>query len=160
MKLHARLAAIASLVSVLGAAHAMTVKMPRSFAQARKDGAYLFMHDHFGSQVRAPLSTAESFANFGKTEGPRMTCSTCHADGVAPGHLPNGSTVPSLKTAAAYFPRVVADGHLRTLAQEIRHCVRTGIKGRAPSIGGPAVVDLEAYLTSLAKGTPLAPNAH
>ncbi|MDA8390477.1 MAG: hypothetical protein M0Z76_07080 [Gammaproteobacteria bacterium] len=158
MKISGHLAAVTGLLCTIAAAHAMTIKTPQSFAQAQKDGAYLFMHGHFGTKVHAPLTPQESFSDFGKTEGPRMTCATCHADGRTPGHLPSGRTIPSLANAAAIFPRVTADGHLRTLPEEIRHCVRTGIEGRAPSFGGPAMVDLEVYLASIAQGTPLTPN--
>ncbi|MDA8361760.1 MAG: hypothetical protein M0Z44_07185 [Gammaproteobacteria bacterium] len=153
-----RLAVATGLLCAIATAHALTIKTPTSFAQAAKDGGYLFMHGHFGTKVHAPLTTAQSFSDFGKTQGPRMTCATCHADGRTPGHLPSGRTIPSLAQAAALFPRVTANGTLRTLPAEIRHCVRSGIQGRVPSFGGPVMVDLEAYLASIARGTPLAPN--
>ncbi len=158
MKITRRLVAATGLLCILGTAPALALKAPAPYAQAEKEGAYLFFHGHFGTRVHAPLTTAESFSAFGKTEGPRMSCATCHADGRTPGHLPNGQTIPSLANAAAIFPRVTGNGDLRTLPQEIRHCVRTGIHGQAPGYGGPALVDLEVYLATLARGKPLAPN--
>lgn len=124
-------------------------------AQAIRHGATLFASDHFGSTLRAPLSASAAFNGFGDgaTQGPLMSCESCHSNGGRTrGRVPEGPTIASLVNASAIFPRYRKHHGVVTMGMQIRHCVRAGIHGRAPAYNSPELVDLEAYLGSLAQG--------
>ncbi len=105
-------------------------------AQAVARGAHMFAHDTFwGSN--------------------NMTCESCHlGGGKVKGRLPNGKVLPSLVNAAAIYPRV-SHGKVKTLSQQIRHCVRDGLGGNAPAYGSADLADMIAYLGSIAHGQPV-----
>ena len=127
----------------------------QALTQAVNRGAVLFAAGHFGSTLHAPLSASAAFNSFGDTDqqGPVMTCETCHSNGGRTrGHIPGGSSIASLINASTIFPRYREHHGVVTMAMQIRHCVRAGIHGRAPAYGSQDIVDLEAYLGSLAQG--------
>lgn len=128
--------------------------------QAVHAGARLFQEAHFGGHLQAPLNADAAFAgalsDHTPTPNTGITCATCHLHGGrTPGRLPDGRQIPSLRNAAAIFPRV-AHGRVVTLSHQIRHCVRQGLGGTAPAYGSTALLDLTAYLGALAHGQRIA----
>ena len=128
--------------------------------QAVHAGARLFQGAHFGGHLQVPLNAKAAFAgalsDHVPTQNTGITCATCHLHGGrTSGRLPDGRQIPSLRNAAAIFPRV-AHGRVVTLSHQIRHCVRQGLGGTAPAYGGTALVDLTAYLGALAHGQRIA----
>ena len=134
--------------------------LPPPLAQAVARGAHIFNDDSFGSQVRPVADAASAFADMGgaRAHARFMTCAACHVHGGRTrGQLPDGRQIPSLRNAAAVFPRYSAKSHrVVTLEDQIRHCVKDGIKGRAPAFHGATMVDLVSYLKSLATGRRMA----
>ena len=128
--------------------------------QAVHAGARLFQEAHFGGHLQVPLNAQAAFASALSDQAPAqntgITCATCHLHGGrTAGRLPDGRQIPSLRNAAAIFPRV-AHGRVVTLGHQIRHCVRQGLGGTAPAYGSAALVDLTAYLGALAHGQRIA----
>lgn len=128
--------------------------------QAVHAGARLFQEAHFGGHLQVPLNAHAAFASalsdHASTQNTGITCATCHLHGGrTAGRLPDGRQIPSLRNAAAIFPRF-AHGRVVTLSHQIRHCVRQGLGGTAPAYGGRALVDLVAYLGALAHGQRIA----
>lgn len=124
-------------------------------AQAVRQGAALFASGHFGSTLHAPLGASAAFDSFGDgaSQGPLMSCESCHSNGGRTrGRVPGGPSIASLVNASAIFPRYRKHHGVVTMGMQIRHCVRAGIHGRAPAYNSPELVDLEAYLGSLAQG--------
>ncbi|MEJ2382460.1 MAG: cytochrome C [Gammaproteobacteria bacterium] len=105
--------------------------------QAVAHGREIFAHDTFG--------------------GRGLTCNSCHSGlGKTQGHLPNGAAIPSLVKAAAIFPRYKPRLHkVVTLEQQVRGCVAGALGGKPPAYGSRTLVDLIAYLGSLAQGQPV-----
>lgn len=134
--------------------------VPPVVAQAVARGAHIFNDDRFGSQVEPVADAASAFANMGRPSAHArfMSCAACHVHGGRTrGQLPDGRRIPSLLNAAAVFPRYSAASHrIVTLEDQIRHCVKDGIRGRPPAFAGTTMVDLVSYLTSLATGRRVA----
>ncbi len=134
--------------------------LPPVLAQAVARGARLFQDDSFGSHVRPVANAASAFADMGRSRSHArfMSCATCHVHGGRTrGVLADGRRIPSLRNAAAVFPRYSAKSHrIVTLEDQIQHCVKDGIKGRAPAFSGATMVDLVSYLKSLATGQRMA----
>lgn len=135
--------------------------LPKGLAHAAALGAKIFERDSFGSHVSPAMNAQEAFlsARPGRTRGPSpfMTCSSCHIHGGRTrGLLVNGRRFPSLRNAAAIFPRYDASSRkVMTLEAQIRHCIAAGIEGRPPPYGSQTMADLVVYLSSLAQGQPL-----
>ncbi len=139
--------AIAGLALALALPAAASMKMNstdagKMLAQSASRGAEMFAHDTFGGHR--------------KMHGAAVTCDTCHmGGGQVAGRLPNGKQIPSLVNAAAIFPRYSPKLHrVVTLEMQIQHCVKGGLGGRPPAFGSKAMVDMIAYLHSIAKGQP------
>ena len=134
--------------------------LPPVLAQAVARGAHIFKDDSFGSHVRPVANAASAFADMGSSPAPArfMTCAVCHVHGgLTRGVLADGRHIPSLRNAAAVFPRYSAKSHrIVTLEDQIQHCVKDGIKGRPPAFQGATMVDLVSYLKSLAAGQRMA----
>ncbi len=115
----------------------------KALAQAVSNGAKMFGHDTFGGHQ--------------KMHGASVTCETCHmGGGQVPGRLPDGKQIPSLVNAAAIFPRYNPKLHrVVTLDMQIQKCVKGGLHGQPPAYGSKAMVDMVAYLHSIAKGQPM-----
>lgn len=107
---------------------------------AAKHGGMLFAKDSFGGHR--------------KIAGAAVTCQTCHlGGGLVAGRLPNGKKIPSLVNAAAIFPRFNPMAHkVVTLGGQIQHCIAGGLGGHPPALGSKPLVDMEAYLASIAHG--------
>ncbi|MHB1514731.1 MAG: c-type cytochrome [Acidiferrobacteraceae bacterium] len=144
------------LASALAGSLILTVALPagammkmnpavahKALAEAAHRGAYLFGHDTFGGHRRM--------------HGVPVTCETCHlGGGRVAGRLPNGARIPSLVNAAAIFPRYNPMAHgVVTLAMQIQHCIKGGLGGQPPALGSKTMVDMVAYLHTLAKGQPV-----
>lgn len=97
-------------------------------------GKKLFMTEHFGGNGR--------------------TCDTCHrGGGKKEGKLPNGKKIPSLRNAAAIFPRYNKNaGMVLTLQQQVHRCIHGALKGSPPAYDSADMTDLISYLTSLSEG--------
>ncbi len=107
-----------------------------SLQQAVQQGATLFTHPHFTAQA---------------------TCETCHLNGGrTAGKLPDGTAIPSLVGAAAAFPQYDPKAkQVITLPLQIRSCIGGALQANPPPMGSPEMVDLETYVTSLAKGATM-----
>ena len=135
-----------ALVLALPVAAAMKEKPADPAAAAKmldsaaSEGGKIFAHDTFGSHR--------------KIHGMSVTCETCHlGGGQVAGRMPNGKAIPSLVNAAAIFPRYNPKFHsVVTLDMQIQHCVKGGLGGRPPALGSKTMVDMIAYLHSIAKG--------
>ncbi len=145
-KLIAITSALAAAVTLtLGiAANAQAANPAMELHAAANHGRYLFEHGTFGGTRHMG--------------GAPVTCDTCHVGGgLVKGRLPNGMTVlPSLVNAAAIFPRYNPKaGHVVTLEMQIQHCIKAGLGGHPPAPDSKAMVDMVAYLHSIAKGQPM-----
>ncbi|WP_298138172.1 hypothetical protein [Acidiferrobacter sp.] len=153
----ARAAVAGVAMAWAGVGHAA---VPPVLAQAISRGAHIFHHDSFGSRVHPVSDAAQAFADMdgGHAQTRFMTCDVCHGHGgLTRGRLADGRRIPSLRNAAAVFPRYSAKSHrIVTLEDQIRHCVIDGIKGRPPAYPGATMVDLVSYLKSLAAGQRMA----
>jgi thiosulfate dehydrogenase len=96
------------------------------------------------------LFTSESFGGSG-------TCETCHLQGgLSEGQLPNGQKIPSLKGAAAGFPRYVPRRHqVVTLTTQIANCIKGALHGTPPAYDSREMTALETYLASISKGAEM-----
>ncbi|MGC9269028.1 cytochrome C [Acidiphilium sp.] len=115
-------------------------------------GAKLFKTERFGStRIWVP-----DMAFHNKP----VTCETCHTNGgTTIGITPAGEHLPSLIGSAADFPRYNPKKHtIFTLQRQLVHCIRAGLGGTAPAYDSPAMIDLEVYLISLSKRTPIGKN--
>ncbi|MHB1950530.1 MAG: c-type cytochrome [Acidiferrobacteraceae bacterium] len=144
------LSAVAAGLMLAAALPAGAMMKPNPAAEkalnaAAAHGEYLFQHGTFGGHRRM--------------HGAGVTCETCHmGGGRVAGRLPNGKQIPSLVNAAAIFPRYAPKAHrVVTLEMQIRHCVKGGLGGHPPAFGSTAMVDMIAYLHSIAKGQPITP---
>lgn len=113
---------------------ALATAAPGPLQQSIQHGKALFTSAHFGGNGR--------------------TCDTCHrGEGKAQGMLPNGKAIPSLRNAAAIFPRYNKNaGMVLTLQQQVHRCVMGALQGTPPAYGSPEMTDLISYLTSLSQG--------
>ena len=113
---------------------ALAVAAPGPLQQSIQHGKDLFTTAHFGGNGR--------------------TCNTCHkGEGRSEGMLPNGKKIPSLRNAAAIFPRYNKNaGMVLTLQQQVHRCVMGALKGTPPAYDSPEMTDLVSYLTSLSQG--------
>ena len=87
-------------------------------------------------------------------DGNGRHCTTCHKEGgTAMSELPNGKKFASLNNAAAIFPRYDAENHrVKTLLDQVRHCVGAALKGKPPAYDSAEMTELVSYLTSLSQG--------
>lgn len=137
------------LAAALPATAAMAKMNPavaqKALNEATMSGEHLFDHGTFGGHRRI--------------HGAGVTCETCHmAGGRVAGRLPNGKKIPSLVNAAAIFPHYNPMARrIVTLEMQIQHCVKGGLGGHPPAFGSKAMVDMVAYLHSIAKGQPITP---
>lgn len=115
----------------------------KALAEAVSHGEEMFGHDTFGGHK--------------KMNGASVTCQTCHlGGGQVAGRMPDGKQIPSLVNAAAIFPRYNPKLHrVVTLDMQIQKCVKGGLHGQPPAYGSKAMVDMVAYLHSIAKGQPM-----
>lgn len=90
-------------------------------------------------------------------EGNGRHCNTCHkGGGTAMGELPDGKQLPSLGNAAAIFPRYDEEQHrVKTLQDQVQHCVLNALKGKPPAYDSAEMTELLTYLTSLSRGKPI-----
>ncbi|MDA8363605.1 MAG: cytochrome C [Gammaproteobacteria bacterium] len=136
-------AAITLTFSLAGNVQAAGGSPAAGLQAAVNHGRNLFEHGTFGSSRRM--------------HGAPVTCSTCHmGGGLVAGRLPNGKPLPSLVNAAAIFPRYNPNLHrVVTLEMQIQHCIKGGLGGNPPAFGSKPMVDMVAYLHSIAKGQPV-----
>ena len=141
---------LAALTTAAATAAPMFAPLPaRSLRQAVHDGAELFARGRFGS--------TRSYVPLDGFDRHPLTCQSCHSHGgVGPGHTPAGLTLPSLRGAAAGYPKL-RGGIVVTLQQQITHCIAAGLGGETPRAGSAAMTDLVAYLSALSRGQPFAP---
>ena len=87
-------------------------------------------------------------------DGNGRHCTTCHKKGgTAMSELPNGKKFASLNNAAAIFPRYDDKNHrVKTLPDQVKHCVRNAIHGTPPAFDSAEMTELVTYLTSLSQG--------
>lgn len=92
-------------------------------------------------------------ATFG---GNGQTCESCHQNGgKAPGKI-GDQTLPSLRNAAAIYPRFSRGaGRVITLEDQVRSCIKGALAGTPPELGSPDLVAITTYLGSIAKGQPV-----
>ncbi|RDU99527.1 c-type cytochrome [Trinickia dinghuensis] len=105
------------------------------FGKSVKLGEQIFMH-------------TRQFA--GKYVGNSLNCASCHLDA--------GRKADSSPLWAAYisYPAYRSkNGHVNTFAERMQGCFRFSMNGKAPPLGDPVLVALEAYSYWLAKGAPL-----
>jgi thiosulfate dehydrogenase len=90
-------------------------------------------------------------------EGNGRHCNTCHkGGGTAMSELPDGRKFASLGNAAAIFPRYDDENHrVKTLQDQVRHCVGAALKGKAPAYDSAEMTELVSYITSLSQGKPV-----
>lgn len=86
----------------------------------------------------------------GKYVGNDLRCSSCHIDA--------GRQANSAPMWAAYplYPAYRSKNkHVNTYAERLQGCFRFSMNGKAPPLGDPVLVALEAYSYWLAKGAPV-----
>jgi thiosulfate dehydrogenase len=85
--------------------------------------------------------------------GNALRCENCHLDA---GRLADASP---LWAAYPAFPAYRAkNGHVNTYAERIEGCFRFSMNGKAPPLGDPVLVALEAYSYWLSEGAPVGAN--
>ncbi|HQU15964.1 MAG: hypothetical protein B7Z66_07830 [Chromatiales bacterium 21-64-14] len=129
----------AGISVVLGMASSVVLAGPEAPAlrAAIHDGAKLFAAPSLGSNGRS--------------------CQSCHLNGgKGAGILPNGKRIPSLRNAAAIFPRYSGKaGKVRTMTMQVNHCIQGGLGGMPLDYDSSKMVALDSYLNSLATGEPI-----
>ncbi|MDA8420578.1 MAG: cytochrome C [Pseudomonadota bacterium] len=136
-------AAVTLTFGLSGIVQAGTSSPAAKLQAAVNHGQSLFEHSTFGGSRRI--------------HGAPVTCNTCHqGGGRVAGRLPNGKAIPSLVNAAAIFPRYNPNlQRVVTIEMQIQHCVRGGLQGHPPGFASKPMVDMVAYLNSIAKGQPV-----
>ncbi|MDX1812675.1 MAG: cytochrome C [Gammaproteobacteria bacterium] len=123
----------ASLICIALFSSAASAALTPKLQEIAKNGKHIFTHPTFG--------------------GNGKSCESCHSGGgLEIGHLPNGKEVPSLRNAAAIFPRFNRRDQLVTLQDQIRNCVGGAIEGTPPAYDSEEMRTLVVYLTSLSQG--------
>lgn len=118
------------------------------------------------SGQRAPSNTGDEITkaiNRGKTifmnaklGKSGMSCNNCHIAGGTTGGKAMGMDIPTLKGAAAEFPKYKAPAkRVITLLQMNNMCLTMMVKGNALKLGSDDAVALAAYVTSLSNGIPV-----
>jgi thiosulfate dehydrogenase len=105
------------------------------FGKSVKLGEEIFMH-------------TREFA--GKYVGNSLNCASCHLDA---GRRPDSS--PLWAAYVSYPAYRSKDGHVNSFAERMQGCFRYSMNGKAPPLGDPVLVALEAYSFWLAKGAPV-----
>ncbi len=86
----------------------------------------------------------------------KKSCNSCHTDGGANGGQAMGMDIPTLKGAAATFPKYKAIAkRVITLSQMNNLCIKMVMKGKALKLDEDKAVALAAYVTSLSHGTKI-----
>lgn len=107
--------------------------------------------DDFGKAVRMGEQIFNHTGeNAGKYVGNSLNCASCHLDA---GRRPNSS--PLWAAYVSYPAYRSKNGHVNTLAERLQGCFRYSMNGKAPPLGDPVLVSLEAYAYWLAKGAPV-----
>lgn len=133
---HAASAALTAALALSSGA-AVAAAYPPALKHAVHEGAQLFTSTTLGTNGRS--------------------CQSCHLNGGRTmGRLPNGKKIPSLRNAAAIFPRYSGKaGFVRTLTMQINHCIEGGLGGMPLSASSPKMVALDSYFHALAAGKRL-----
>lgn len=107
--------------------------------------------DDFGKAVRMGEQIFNhTRENAGRYVGNSLNCASCHLDA---GRRPNSS--PLWAAYVSYPAYRSKNGHVNTLAERLQGCFRYSMNGKAPPLGDPVLVSLEAYAYWLAKGAPV-----
>ncbi|SIT41516.1 Cytochrome c, class I [Paraburkholderia ribeironis] len=107
--------------------------------------------DDFGKAVRMGEQIFNhTKENAGKYVGNSLNCASCHLDA---GRRPNSS--PLWAAYVSYPAYRSKNGHVNTFAERLQGCFRYSMNGKAPPLGDPVLVSLEAYAYWLAKGAPV-----
>ncbi|SOF01873.1 Cytochrome c [Burkholderia sp. OK233] len=107
--------------------------------------------DDFGKAVRMGEQIFNhTKENAGKYVGNSLNCASCHLDA---GRRPNSS--PLWAAYVSYPAYRSKNGHVNTLAGRLQGCFRYSMNGKAPPLGDPVLVSLEAYAYWLARGAPV-----
>lgn len=105
----------------------------------------------FGKSVKLGEQIFTHTGQFaGKYVGNSLSCANCHLDA--------GRKADSSPLWAAYvsYPAYRSkNGHVNTFAERLQGCFRFSMNGKAPELGDPVLVALEAYSYWLAKGAPV-----
>ena len=128
-----RITAAVTLTCIAFFSGATSAAIPQQLQEIADSGKHIFTHPTFGGNGRS--------------------CESCHSGaGMETGKLPNGKEIPSLRDAAAIFPRINRRGHLVTLEDQVRNCVGGAIKGTPPAYDSKEMRELVVYITSLSQG--------
>lgn len=85
-----------------------------------------------------------------------MSCNSCHPGGATTGGEVMGVYIPSLKGAAATFPKYKAVAkRVITLSQMNNICIEMMLKGKPLKLDGDEAIALTAFVTSLSNGIPI-----
>ncbi|WP_406868294.1 c-type cytochrome [Paraburkholderia fungorum] len=107
--------------------------------------------DDFGKAIRMGEQIFIHTKEYaGKYVGNSLNCASCHLDA---GRRPNSS--PLWAAYVSYPAYRSKNGHVNTLAERMQGCFRYSMNGKAPPLGDPVLVSLEAYAYWLAKGAPV-----
>ncbi|MGP8432711.1 c-type cytochrome [Paraburkholderia fungorum] len=107
--------------------------------------------DDFGKAVRIGEQIFNhTRENAGKYVGNSLNCASCHLDA---GRRANSS--PLWAAYVSYPAYRSKNEHVNTLAERLQGCFRYSMNGKAPPLGDPVLVSLEAYAYWLAKGAPV-----
>ncbi len=139
--LHRGVALVATLALAAFSAGVLAASYPPALERAVHEGAKLFHSTSLGANG--------------------MSCQSCHLNGGrTEGRLPNGKKIPSLRNAAAIFPRYSKKaGYVRTMTMQINHCIEGGLGGMPLSADSPKMVALDSYFHALAAGRRIHMNA-
>lgn len=110
--------------------------------------------DDFGQAVKmGERIFTNTNKNAGKYVGNALTCANCHLDA---GRKADAS--PLWGAYVSYPAFRSKNGHVNTFAERLQGCFRFSMNGKAPPLGDPVLVSLEAYAYWLAKGAPVGEN--
>lgn len=87
--------------------------------------------------------------------GNRLKCTSCHLNGGTGPLGKEGTLVGSATAYPAYSPREKA---VITLQDRIANCFMRSMNGIRPPLGGPVLIALDAYITSLSQDMPMRMN--
>jgi len=102
-------------------------------------------------EYRGSVEKGKALFNDPKLGTTGGTCNSCHPNGDTTGGEVMGMKIPSLKEAAATFPKYKdAAGAVITLGMMDNMCIEMFLKGEGLALDSPDAVDLAAYVTYIA----------
>jgi len=108
------------------------------------------------AEIAKVIERGKAIFNNPKLGKSGMNCNSCHLNGGTTGAQAMGMTIPTLKGAAATFPKYkVSAKAVISLQQMDNLCIQMMVKGNPQKLDSNNSIALAAYVTSLSNGVPI-----